>query len=346
MNHLDDRVHESLDRLVPARAEQPDWEDVLMRLQPPAAAVRSLSTARRRRSWWLVPIAAAAAASAAALLLAAPWTGGPSIVAKASAAISPGSAADVLHERASFMPPFVATCLVGGKVVRAGEPHCPKPSPWSIELWVGGGTGQRSFRAITRRPPPRGASTHFVLAAVPFGDVVAGTSGRLRLLEIGGSLGPAHVDDALVYQRYSNTLLRFTQAPTAIPSDAFDPVALVRRALATGHAHVMGDAVVDGREVRAIDVRLRDLDGHPGSATYYVDRTTYAPVEIVYHHVDDLRFPYVPVFDPGAPSADTVRFSTFERLSATADARALTDIRAQHPTAKVVCGQEFGLPDC
>jgi hypothetical protein len=65
----------------------------------------------------------------------------------------------------------------------------------------------------------------------------------------------------------------------------------------------------------------------------------------VYHGTDIVSFPYTPVFDPGTGDV-VVRFSAFRRVAWTPAARALVDIRARHPEAKVVCGQEFGLPDC
>jgi hypothetical protein len=342
MNDLDDLIDESLDRLVPARHEQPDWDDVLARLQPSPTPVTTRPRPRARRLRWLLPITATLAAGAAALVVTAPWKGGPSVIAKANAAISAGSTADVLHERATIAP-LITKCMVDGKVEQVGKPHCPKPLSSSIEVWVEGGIGPRDFRVITRRVVMPVTVLRWIPAG-PFGNAL--TRNRDAFQEIGGTLGPAHVTDALVYQRYSNTLIRFTQAPTAIPSDAFDPVSLVRHALAAGEARVAGDSVVGGRRVRVIDVRLRDLGNHPGTATYYVDRSSYAPVEIVYHHVDFLQFPYVPVFDPTAPFGAIVRFSTFERLPATKANRSLTSIRSQHKTAKVVCGQEFGLPDC
>lgn len=346
MKHLDDLVDESLDRLCPPQLEQADWHDVLNRLQTSPEAVSSVPTARRSRARWLLVPVAVLAAGLAALLISAPWHNGPSIIAKASAAISAGSATDVLHEKAEITE-LILGCPPGEGVsllpCRRGE---TLPVEESIELWVGGGGGPRSFRAMVRAATPHRPNTKIVLPAGPFGNALAITTAQTRIQEIGGEFGRTHVAEALVYQRYSNALIRYTQAPTGIRSDEFDPVALVRTALATGHARVTGNTVVDGRPVRAINVQLHDLNTGSGTATYYVDRDTYAPVEIVFHHAFFPHFPYTPVFLSGLRMNMVVSFATFERMPATPATRALTNIHAQHKNAKIVCGIEFGLPDC
>jgi hypothetical protein len=345
VKHLDEAIHESLERLVPPQREQAEWEDVLDRLQHPA--VQTLKTKPRRASTWrkrLVPTVALVAAVALLPLLAtAPWHGGPSVIEKASAAITAPSPAEVIYERAAIQP------LIARWNSRCGQ--CPKlpdrqRAPVAqIQIWVEGGTGTRNFRATTRQPLPKGFPHRIQIPAEPFGNALARHSGPVIVTEVGGLLGPTHVKEAFVYQRYSNILIRFTQAPTAINSDSFDPVALVRHALASGHARATGTTTINGRQLRIIQVQLRDEDGHEGSATYYVDHNTYAPVQIVYHHTDRLRFPYTPLFDR-TPTSIAVHFSAFHRTAATSATRALSNIRTQHKTAKIVCGQEFGLPDC
>lgn len=345
MNRLDDLVDESLDRLCPPQPEQADWHDVLNRLQASPDAAQSRPTVRRNRSRWLLVPVAVFAAALAALIFSAPWRNGPSIIAKASAAISAGSATDVLHEKAAIKM-LIRGCPPGGGVLvlpcRKGETLPVK----SIELWVGGGGGRRSFRAITRAANPSWPNGRMVFPAAPFGNALATSTARIRIQEIGGELGPTHVSEALVYQPYSNSLIRYTQAPTGIRTNEFDPVALVRAALATGHARVGANTVVDGRPVRAINVQLHDLDSGSGTGIYYVDRDTYAPVEIVFPHAFIPQFPYTPVFSSDTQMDMVVRFSTFERMPVTMASRALTDIHTRHKTAKTVCGIEFGLPDC
>ncbi len=345
MKHLDDLVDESLDRLCPSQPEQDEWQDVLKRLEASPQAPPFIPTVRRDRPRWVLAAAAVLAAASAALLINAPWHNGPSVIARASAAISAGSATDVLHEQAAIKE-LIGGCPPGGGVVvlpcRKGETLRFE----SIELWVGGGVGRRSFRAITRIGNPFWPNGKMVFPAAPFGNALATSTARSRIQEIGGELGPTHVAEALVYQRYSDSLIRYTQAPTGIRSDEFDPVALVRAALAAGNARVVGNTVIRGRPVRAIDVRFHDLDTGSGKATYYVDRDTYAPVEIIFYHSFIPQFPYTPVFRSGAQLDMVVSFSAFQRIPATAAGRALTDIHAQHKDAKIVCGVEFGLRDC
>jgi hypothetical protein len=259
------------------------------------------------------------------------------VIAKASAAIAVAPT-DVLYERATYAPAF-ARCPNG--IPFPGCAGAPAPS---TELWVGGG----SYRTVTRYPTLHRGDMWIAVPTGPFGNALTRTRRQAQVVEIGGALGPTHVIDALEYQRYSNTLIRYTQAPTAIKSTAFDPVALIRAALKDGHARDAGNAVIAGRPVRAIDVALYSLDGGGGKAIYYVDRSTYAPVAIIYPKATWTQFPYIanPVFAGLKSSGVAIRFSTYETLPSTAATRALTDIRAQHPSAKIVCGVEFGIRDC
>lgn len=53
MNHLDELISESLDRLHPAQSEQADWDDILTRLHnelAPARRAFPLAPAGRRRA--------------------------------------------------------------------------------------------------------------------------------------------------------------------------------------------------------------------------------------------------------------------------------------------------------
>jgi hypothetical protein len=331
MNQLDELIDQSLDRLVPPQVEHGDWEEILGRLQEAPAPQR------RHRSRVLLPVAVVLTVAAAALAITTPWHDGPSVIARASAAIAVAPT-DVLHERAELRA-LHPRCSIMGRIVR-----CPKGvGTQSTELWVGANT----FRTITRWPTPH-PKGRWIFMSGTFGNTLTKSRTQVQVEEIGGTLGPTHVSEALRYQRYSNTLIRYTQAPTAIKSAAFDPVALIRAALRAGHARDAGNAVVAGRPVRAINVALYSLDEGAGKAIYYVDRSTYAPVEIVYPKASWTQFPYIanPVF-AGLPSSGLViRFSTFESLASTAANQALTDIRAQHTSARIVCGVEFGIRDC
>jgi hypothetical protein len=108
-----------------------------------------------------------------------------------------------------------------------------------------------------------------------------------------------------------------------------DPVAGLRRAIRAGRAYYQGTTKLHGRTVERIrfkgcppptpsvpapSVCAADLSEYAGYA--YVDPETYYPVEI--------RLP-----------DGVIRFSKYEYLPRTATNLALTNIRAQHPHARV-----------
>jgi hypothetical protein len=108
-----------------------------------------------------------------------------------------------------------------------------------------------------------------------------------------------------------------------------DPVAALRRAIRERTAHDQGTTKLNGRTVERIRF---DPCRHPascsevlandeGSGYAYVDPETYYPVEI--------RLPV------GGWWGDVTRFATYEYLPRTAANLALTNIRAQHPHARL-----------
>jgi hypothetical protein len=109
-----------------------------------------------------------------------------------------------------------------------------------------------------------------------------------------------------------------------------DPVSVLRAAIAEGRAHEAGITRREGLSVLRIEL---DLPTHlpagapplPANAPVfhtkahayaYVEPETFRPIEIAY-------------------GRDTYRFLAYEYLPASATNRALTDIRAQHPTAVI-----------
>jgi len=344
MAEVDDCLQQSLDRLVPARREEPEWDDILDRLDRRVISEPQVRPRRRILPLaWLMPAAVLAAAVAVVALLALnPWSGSPSVVSKAEAAIAPAAPGEILYERASIEPQllFSRSCF---KIDRQGR--CAKLPPARMEVWVEGGTGARHFRGVSRQLLPGVSRGAVELPPGPFGNALVRHTGPVIVTEVGGVLGPTHIKEAFVFQP-PKTLVRYTQAPTAVTSDSFDPVALIRHALSAGHARVTGTTTIDHRRLRIIQVQLNGVDGYSGDATYYVDRKSYAPFQIVYHHADFLRFPFSPVFDKTAPAGITVRFSAFHRLAATPILRAQANIAEMHKDAKITCGVEFGLPDC
>jgi hypothetical protein len=111
----------------------------------------------------------------------------------------------------------------------------------------------------------------------------------------------------------------------------WDPVADLRRAISTGHAHDEGKTQLEGRTVERIRLsRLpcADPTTHcPDTAYLYVDPETFAPVE---------RDAFSAIATPGLPVVryrSVTHYLTFEYLPRTAANLALTSIRAQHPNA-------------
>jgi hypothetical protein len=83
--------------------------------------------------------------------------------------------------------------------------------------------------------------------------------------------------------------------------------------LRSGGAHVVGHATIGGRDT----VEIRSRDGH---TTYYVDPSSYAPVELD---------------TTGTDGGVSLRFVTYEVLPANEANDALLSVSAQHPSATV-----------
>jgi hypothetical protein len=126
MTATDERVRQLLEQFEPRTAEDPEWEDVLARLETPVA-----QAGRRRLRRAAAVLAIGAAAAAAALTITAPWRDGPSILERAGAAIRGPSASEVLSMRFRTRQWGCCRYLGGG----------------DTRLWVEG-TVPRHFRAL------------------------------------------------------------------------------------------------------------------------------------------------------------------------------------------------------
>jgi hypothetical protein len=111
-----------------------------------------------------------------------------------------------------------------------------------------------------------------------------------------------------------------------------DPIALVRRWVASGQLHTAGRTRIDGRDVVRLEpaahgtVWLQTTGGKLlGYSRYFVDASTFAPVR---WQVNATQW-----YD----------YTIYERLPATPATLALTSVRAQHPNAAEHAG---GNGDC
>jgi hypothetical protein len=297
-----DVVREALDELVPPADEAAEWEDVV---------------ARTRRGRRRVPLfAAALVAAAVSLLLVAPWSSGPSAVERAKAAIAAPAAGEILVEHVTVhltpdLPPPRFRRIMHGRYW----------TEWTAQarIWLQGASPHR-FR-ITLSASGRDAK----------GDPL-----RPQPSEIGGVLGDT--------QGLSYDVARKDLYPTPfrvpVRQRALDPAAFARSALASHRAHVVGHATIRGIDTIRIDIGT--------DTTYYVAAHSYQPVRVV---IDNRRplagnpLPGMPFASltliqlatlPPAEGRSVFDFNRYERVPATAAARALTNIRAIHPNVPIV----------
>lgn len=242
-----------------------------------------------------------AAAAAAALFLTAPWQNSPGFLAKAQAALTPPPGS-VLHMRweSTDHPTSPQQCTV-------------KRGP--SEIW------------IDQTEPHRYRALFFGIDPNQPGDPRAHVCAKSTHYEWGGTLTFGDkAEYALTFVPPNK--LWFNTLTFNFP---WDPVADIRRAISTGHAHDEGKTQLDGRTVERIrfaNFFCPDLTTVCSHATYYyVDPDTFAPVEL-----DGVSN----VAPPGVPAVryrSVTRYLTFEYLPRTPANLALASIRAQHPNA-------------
>lgn len=314
MIDLDPKIATVLDQHTPRLNETGDWNQVLADARVGDYRSRTCEKPRRYgskrvRAFVLAVVVAIAVSLTSVALLG----GGPSVLDRASAAISV-SPDQVLHERIAF------TATGGGPL--------GNNKIGSNEIWIQGASPHR-YRLLANRP---------------------GVDRRVSLFpahyEQGGTLGsPARIE---FYDSRTNTIQRgpFSQ-PGRLP---FDPATAIRRSLASGHARVEGKRTVEGKPVIVIQLNSLVNDsvgwgvraGGKGTATVLVNPRTYAPVQIAFHHVEGVSANLgTPYFHRGSNWAETSmtiieRFTAFKRLPATTANLRLTSLTAQHPTARII----------
>jgi hypothetical protein len=248
----------------------------------------------RRRGWLMLAAATLVIAAAASLLSTAPWSTSSSFVERAEAALRPPGGT-ILHQKWVV----TTTSVAYGCTVR----HRPN------ESWLDQVPPHR-YRLLLNVPPPPATSRLALACGNPKGPELGGTLDSWTTLEFAPP----------------NTLL--TRSRIGLP---IDPVADLRHRLAAGTAHEAGRTTTWGRTVE----RIR-IDPEPGCASrscswepfeWWVDPKTLQPVGMA--GIGGIREPGRHVIRLRIVG----RFLAYEYLPRTAENLALTDIRAQHPTA-------------
>jgi hypothetical protein len=265
-----------------------------------------------------------ALATAVALFLTTPWTSSPGFLERAEAALTPPQDM-ILH-------------------AKLAETDCS--GRWTAQIWVDEHTHR--YRGLFHDPFLPYPFRYFTLEEIRAGLCNV----RASTYEAGVVLGPRNVccgrHNTLLHSfvplRFvpPNKLIRFpgpgfaraSANPTIFGTvPALDPVAELRRAIRSGLAHDQGRTTLNGRTVERIRIDpcppksaftdpspCTDLVWSSGGGYAYVDPETYYPVEIR--------------LSVGG-GADVIRFATYEYLPRTAANLALTNIRAQHPHARL-----------
>jgi hypothetical protein len=289
----------------------------------------------RRRSRWPLGAIALCAVLLGLVVAIAPWSGSNDFLARAAAALGPGSGGGVLYERWERTGP-------AGEGVRATN--------GPDQLWIEAGAPQRYRLVLQPSRAGEAAPANEAGLAAAYGVALGfvgrrGVLTRLRRtlarepLEVGGQLQEREREEPTLTfvppeELWSMRLSIEAQGTPPLPGPheqlypGADPVSALRAALVEGRAHDAGSSRLDGRAVERIDFDPQPLPADapplpPGvklphdSLHAYVEAGTLRPLEI-------------------ANGESTYRILAYEHLPATRANLALTDVRAQHPDARVV----------
>jgi hypothetical protein len=329
-----------------AVAVEPDWERITQYVASSPRESLAVDRARAVRRTVLGGVVLCVTIASAVLVALAPWSGSSDFLARAAAALTPPGPGSVLYERWVHI-----ISEPGNPVFNDGAMLGPE------QLWIEGASPRR-YRAILEPndnvsyDSSESAGLAFIYGVdVAYGGYTTNWLNRLprelagRSLELGGELeaptNKAHPDiisptltfvppNELFRARLHVALGASLPGPRdqIIETDP-DPVSVLRAAITEGRAHEAGVTDREGLNVLRIDLDLpKQLPaGAPPlpanapvfhrEAYAYVEPGTFRPVEIVY-------------------GRDTYRFLAYEYRPASTANRALTDIRAQHPTAAIV----------
>jgi hypothetical protein len=229
------------------------------------------------------------------------------------------------------------TTTESGNVGENEQVYDPASNTIYMSTTTGASSAERSAQAARRHfwisPGPR-PGTYLVRLAVygigasgKVGKVMPGRGPRETLVVTAAQASALrNGTDAITWKRrprgthprFTATVVPAPQAPQPPTSTSAQPdspafAGEIKDLLRSGRARLVGQATVDGRDT----LEIRSRDGH---TTYYVDPTTYAPVELD---------------TTGTDGGTSLRFTTYELLPANDTNRALLSLTAQHPSATV-----------
>jgi hypothetical protein len=239
-------------------------------------------------------------AAAASLFATTPWSSSPSFLARAEAELTPPPGT-VLHQKWAV----TTTSKEFGCTVR----HPPS------EIWVDQ-TAPHRYRAVLNGPPPAEALNGPRRALACWNGKAAELGGTL---DTGATLTFVPPDEL--------------RAPPWRFGFPIDPVAELRDAITAGTAHDEGKTQLNGRTVERVRIDPESPCGSPGCARepfyWFVDPKTFHPVGMEGGGgITRGEKTFLPLHV-------VVRFLAYEYLPRTAANLAMTDIRAQHPSAKL-----------
>lgn len=178
----------------------------------------------------------------------------------------------------------------------------PRPGTYLVRLPVYRVTASGK---VSKVMPGRGPRETLVVTAAQARALRAGTDAIIWKRRPRGT-----------HPRFAATVVPASQVPKSPTSTSAEPDSPafadeVKELLRSGRARLVGHATIDGRDT----LEIRSRDGH---TTYYVDPTTYAPVELD---------------TTGTDGGTSLRFTVYELLPANDANDALLSLTAQHPSA-------------
>ena len=297
------------------------------------AVRRDLGSGRRRRRLVRAAAVLAVVAAAALGLLSVFGTGGPSVVQRAAAALQYSDNSILYYQ-------FDATQQNGDGTVATWHQETwqllvPPYTRRQIAIDTDAPRAESVSRGDLNELYDAGNDTIYIAtneqlraARMPKIEIVSqselakltGGTTATAVYEVGKGGAPYKVIATKAGARQLREQLAHPEGQTsgALPEEFRSEILAL---LKSGKVRVVGHVTVDGRDA----IELESLSG---KSTYYVDPSTYDPIEWT---------------TKGADGGITFRFSVFEQLPVDRQSLRLLDLRDQHPNAQVVRGAQAYL---